>query len=129
MILILTAPDDEHANHVASKLRERGTSFVRFNPAQFPREAEISLAYSPQEGSNYRLRVAEAQVDLHSLRAVWYRRPDPPVAHEKSAMISSVSLYSRSAKPSCRICIMRWTVSGCPPRLPRCDRLSSRLHS
>jgi glutathione synthase/RimK-type ligase-like ATP-grasp enzyme len=83
MILILTAPDDEHADHIAAKLQERAASFVRFNPAQFPREAEISLSYSPQGESNYTLRLGEEQVDLNSLRAVWYRRPDPPIAHDE----------------------------------------------
>jgi hypothetical protein len=83
MILILTAPDDEHADHVASKLRERDACFVRFNPAQFPREAEISLSYSPSGRENYILRVGEEQVDLNGLRAVWYRRPEPPVAHSE----------------------------------------------
>jgi glutathione synthase/RimK-type ligase-like ATP-grasp enzyme len=85
MILILTAPDDEHADHVAAKLRQRGADFIRFNPAQFPREAEISLAYSPRGVSNYTLRLGAAQVDLNSLRAVWYRRPESPVVHDELA--------------------------------------------
>src|SRR4051794_34338565 len=47
MILILTEPSDAHADHVADKLRARGTDFVRFNPADFPSHAEISLSYGP----------------------------------------------------------------------------------
>lgn len=83
MILILTAPDDEHADHVASKLRERDASFVRFNPAQFPREAEISLSYSTWGVTSYTLRAGEDQIDLNTLQSIWYRRPDPPAAHDE----------------------------------------------
>jgi glutathione synthase/RimK-type ligase-like ATP-grasp enzyme len=82
MILILTHPDDEHANYVATQLEERGASFVRFNPAEFPRAAALSFAYTPQGGSYATLHLGEEHIDLRQLRAVWNRRPEPPVAHE-----------------------------------------------
>jgi hypothetical protein len=83
MILILTEPSDEHANHIAAKLRERGADFVRFNPAQFPREAEISLSYSPQGEFNPVLRLGAERVALDGLHSIWYRRPEPPVAPDE----------------------------------------------
>jgi hypothetical protein len=46
MILILTEPEDPHADYVEQKLRQRNAQFVRFNPAQFPVESKVSLSYS-----------------------------------------------------------------------------------
>jgi len=83
MILILTENFDSHADLVEQKLRERGADFVRFNPAQFPSQAEISLSYSPERQAQYMLRTSEGTIDLNCLKAVWYRRPQPPVPHEE----------------------------------------------
>jgi hypothetical protein len=85
MILILTEPFDEHADHVAQKLRERGTDFVRFDPAQFPSQAEISLSYTFTGDARYTLRTGEECIDLNGLKSVWYRRPKRPVPHEQIA--------------------------------------------
>ena len=46
MILVLTDAFDPHADHVEQKLRQRGADFVRFDPAQFPANAEVSLSYT-----------------------------------------------------------------------------------
>jgi glutathione synthase/RimK-type ligase-like ATP-grasp enzyme len=83
MILLLTQPLDEHADHVAQKLRERGADFVRFNPAQFPTEAEVSLAYPVTGQVQYTLRLGQETIRLDRLQAIWYRRPEPPVPHEE----------------------------------------------
>ncbi len=82
MILILAEPLDMHADHVAQKLQERGADFVRFNTAQFPKEAEISLSYSAQRRAGAILRVGRAQIDLHSVDSVWYRRSQAPIPHK-----------------------------------------------
>jgi hypothetical protein len=83
MILILTVPGDTHADHVASKLRLRGADSVRFDPALFPREAEISRSYSSRGALSSTLRIGEDQIDLNSLRSVWYRRPQFPIEHRE----------------------------------------------
>jgi glutathione synthase/RimK-type ligase-like ATP-grasp enzyme len=83
MILILTESFDPHADYLAQKLWERGADFVRFNPAQFPSQAEVSLSYSFRGNARYTLRVGEESIDLNSLKSVWYRRPKPPVPHEE----------------------------------------------
>jgi hypothetical protein len=85
MILILTAPSDAHADNVAQKLRDRGAGFVRFNPAQFPTEAELSLGYTATGQTRTTLRIGRETLDLSRVTAVWYRRPDPPVAHVQIA--------------------------------------------
>lgn len=85
MLLILTEPNDSHADYVAAKLRDRGAAFLRFDPARFPREAEISLACSAAGAPRQILRLDDEVVDLASVTAVWYRRPETPVAHESLA--------------------------------------------
>lgn len=81
MILILSNPTDTHATHVATRLRARGAQVVSFNPARFPREAEISLTFSAGGQEEQLLRVDDTAIDLASVNAVWYRRPEAPVAH------------------------------------------------
>ncbi len=78
MILILTNHDDEHANHIARKLDERGAEVVRFNPADFPAGAEISLS-SAGGGFATTLRSGDTCIDLGRVTAAWYRRPEPPI--------------------------------------------------
>ncbi|MGH2585487.1 MAG: MvdC/MvdD family ATP grasp protein [Dehalococcoidia bacterium] len=85
MILILTEPCDAHADHVVQKLRDRGAEFVRFDPAQFPAEAEVSLTYSATGQLRSILRAGQETVHLSQVTAVWYRRPNPPVPHEQIA--------------------------------------------
>jgi hypothetical protein len=85
MILILTEPFDPHADYIEQKLRERDADFIRFNPAQFPSQAEVSLSFSLTGNTQYTLRVGEEYIDLNSLKAVWYRRPQPPIPPEEIA--------------------------------------------
>lgn len=85
MILILTESLDPHADYVGQKLRKRGADFVRFNCAQFPAQAEVSLSYSFTGHTRYMLRFGEESIDLNGLKSVWYRRPKPPIPHEEIA--------------------------------------------
>lgn len=81
MILILSSAADGHAVHVAAKLRERGAALVCFNPARFPREAALSLSFTPSGGHTALLHVDGEALDLARVRAAWYRRPEKPIAH------------------------------------------------
>lgn len=83
MILILTQPLDEHADYLTQKLGERGADFVRFNPAQFPSQAQVFLSYSLKGHICCTLRVGKESINLNKLKAVWYRRPQHPVPHEE----------------------------------------------
>src|SRR5688572_2746884 len=83
MILILTDASDPHADHVAQKLRERGADFVRFDPAQFPSNAEVSISYSMAGDVRLKLSTENRQVDLNRLRSVWYRRPSASIPHRE----------------------------------------------
>jgi hypothetical protein len=82
MILVLSSLSDRHAVHVAELLQERGAAVVCFNPARFPRDAEISLSFTPVERPTAVLHVDGQAIDLASVRAAWYRRPEKPIAHD-----------------------------------------------
>lgn len=82
MILILTEPFDPHADYVVQKLQERSADFIRFNPAQFPSQAEISLSYSFVGQAQYKLCVGEHCINLNNIKSVWYRRPQLPVPQQ-----------------------------------------------
>jgi hypothetical protein len=82
MILILTRPLDPEADRVTQKLRERGADYVRFNPADFPAQAEVALSYAASGQVRYTLQRGTRHIDLNQITAVWCRRPEPPMPHE-----------------------------------------------
>jgi hypothetical protein len=82
MILILTEQLDTHADHIVQKLRARRADFIRFDPARFPIEAELSLAFASNGRPHYTLRTDGRTIDLDELTAIWYRRPRPPIPHD-----------------------------------------------
>lgn len=79
MILILTEAGDEHADHLVPMLQARGAQVVRFDPAVFPAEAELSVSGSADSPFQATLRAGGREYDLEQLGAIWYRRPNPPV--------------------------------------------------
>jgi hypothetical protein len=83
LILILTQPFDQHADSVIERLAARGVEFIRFNPADFPAQASLSLGYRPNGQMRSFLRSGETVIDLAELQSVWTRRPQPPVPHEQ----------------------------------------------
>jgi glutathione synthase/RimK-type ligase-like ATP-grasp enzyme len=83
MILILTEPGDLHADRVGQKLHDRSAPFVRFNPADFPRHAALSVHFPGGDAHRYVLQAHEQLVELTAVGAIWYRRPRAPVAHDR----------------------------------------------
>jgi len=83
MILILSSASDGHAAHVAELLQKRGAAFVCFNPARFPRHAELSLSFTPSGRPTAVLHVDGEAIDLASVQTAWYRRPEKPIAHDE----------------------------------------------
>ncbi|NBE80143.1 ATP-grasp domain-containing protein [Micromonospora rubida] len=96
MILILTAPDDVHADAAEAELRRRGADWVRFDPADVPSRASLSIAIRDGRltrilgwhpgtcgagpGGSHRDGAGRQVVDLDAVTAVWFRRPGVPVA-------------------------------------------------
>jgi hypothetical protein len=83
MILVLSSAADRHAAHVVELLKERGASFVCFDPARFPRDAALSLSCKPFGRPTAVLDLDGASIDLASVRATWFRRPGKPIAHDQ----------------------------------------------
>lgn len=81
MILILTKDFDSHADHLCDMLQRRGAPFLRFDPADFPSRASMSVSYSPAGEMRCALRTATTEVDLRRVQSVWNRRPGSPEPH------------------------------------------------
>ena len=77
MIFIVTDHNDVHANLVEAKLRGRGEQVLRFDWAEFPARAALSVEWC---GTDKRvvLRVAGDQIDLRRCKSAWWRRPGKP---------------------------------------------------
>ena len=76
-ILILTEPKDVHADLVEAKLRARGERVVRFDWADFPARASLSVAWSGRDRQVV-LRLDGARIDLRGCKSGWLRRPGKP---------------------------------------------------
>ncbi|HEY5808110.1 MAG TPA: hypothetical protein VIT67_09100 [Povalibacter sp.] len=74
MILIVTAPEDATANKVESMLRARGAQVLRFDSADFPANANITIGYRPGI-PKYTFRVRGEVYRFDTLEAVWFRKP------------------------------------------------------
>ena len=82
MILILTACDDNTVDHVARKLKARGAEFVRFDPADFPSKAAVSVSYGADGKPRGSIAAGNLRVDLERVTTLWHRRPGTPIPHE-----------------------------------------------
>jgi glutathione synthase/RimK-type ligase-like ATP-grasp enzyme len=80
-VLILTETDDEHARFLEPKLQARGAEILRFDNAQFPAEAELSLRYSRAGRWEHTLRVEGETILPAQISAVWNRRFSQPTLH------------------------------------------------
>jgi hypothetical protein len=81
MILIVSEPDDLHAQGVADKLAQHGAEVLWFDHAQFPWQAQISLTYAPTGRLQPMLCMDGETFDLSRVTAAWDRRPRPPTPH------------------------------------------------
>jgi hypothetical protein len=75
MILILTQALDPHADVVERLLRDRGAEVVRIDPAAFPVQAGLSLEFSTTGRARAAWHTDQGPIDLHRVRAIWFRRP------------------------------------------------------
>jgi len=77
MILVLSSHSDIHANRVESVLRARRVPFVRFDRAEYPSQAAISMQ---MEGGTRvrRIRRARGDIALDQISTIWHRRPGWP---------------------------------------------------
>jgi hypothetical protein len=111
MILILTEELDPHADHVTQMLEARGASWTRFNPADFPVKASLTLGYTPNGQMRSCLRLGETQIELTQLQSVWTRRPRLPVPHEHIRDAAARALVSEECMNFVRDV---WNALPCP---------------
>jgi hypothetical protein len=77
MILVLSSHSDIHANRVESVLRARRAPFVRFDRAEYPSEAAISIRM--EHGRRVRrIHRARGDIELDQISTIWHRRPGWP---------------------------------------------------
>ena len=86
MILIVCAAGDDHVAAVEPELTRRGVSVLRFDLADLPARAELSVAFEKNAPARVGLRVRDSEFNLRAVTAVWSRRPqvpspDPDIAH------------------------------------------------
>ncbi|OJT18980.1 hypothetical protein BO221_36265 [Archangium sp. Cb G35] len=77
MILILTEAEDIHSDVVEAELRRRGASVCRFDWAEFPREAALSIAYRDGH-KRVQLKRGRQALELTACTSAWLRRPSRP---------------------------------------------------
>src|SRR3954462_7046884 len=78
MILILSRRDDSHVPLVAEKLEELGAEYFWFDPADFPANASLTVAFNRRGIERKLLRSRDQVIDLDRITAVWVRRPGRP---------------------------------------------------
>ena len=80
MILVLSGEGDVHADAVEAQLRRLGAPAVRFDPARYPAEADLSVRIGPGGRVGGLLRDGRNEIKLEDVHAVWARRPGRPRA-------------------------------------------------
>jgi glutathione synthase/RimK-type ligase-like ATP-grasp enzyme len=78
VILILTGPDDVHADSVSQWLSDQGEIVGRFDPGTFPRQSSLTYSLSRRVGRETILRWDSHTLNLDTVEAIWYRRPNVP---------------------------------------------------
>jgi len=76
VILVISYPEDPHAQRVIGHLRTLGAEVLLFDLSDFPERATISVDYADPAHPAIEYRGdGRAPVDLGAVRAVWWRRP------------------------------------------------------
>ncbi len=75
MILILSSPDDVHAQRVIEHLDDRGAESFLLDLSSYPRQGQLSVRYEPFTAN---LDFDDGRsLPLNDCGAVWWRRPQP----------------------------------------------------
>lgn len=129
MILIITSPEDEPAAVVEAHLRARGADVMRFDLAQFPAAANLTVSYG-RDCPRLLLRTGGRSVSSDELTAVWFRRPTPPLAppaitdEEVRRVVEQDSREFLAAAWDCLACRM---LPGTPDAMIRAQRKASQM--
>lgn len=78
MILIISAPEDIHAQAVMRELAKQGQSGVRMlNFSDFPTRLSLSIRMDGNGHRDFSLNFPGEKISMDAVRAAWWRRPQP----------------------------------------------------
>jgi ribosomal protein S6-L-glutamate ligase RimK-like protein len=76
VIVVVSYPDDPHAERVIGLLRQRGEDVLLLNVADLPHKATLTIGHGGCCQSLLEYRLGDGPpVDLSSAKSVWWRRP------------------------------------------------------
>lgn len=78
-ILLISTKVDIATDHVVLKLKDLGASFYRINTEDFPHLSSSSLRFGKASGHSWGWVSGTKNVNLESVRSVWFRRHRLPV--------------------------------------------------
>src|SRR5438309_2073413 len=81
-VLIVTEPDDPHADVVIERLNRMGVPVFRFHPEDFPVAANISIEIAGDRWTA-EIKNAHRSLRLEDTRSAWLRRPRRPAISSK----------------------------------------------
>jgi glutathione synthase/RimK-type ligase-like ATP-grasp enzyme len=76
LILVITSKRDEHVQSVTRHLDSVGSNWIRINTEDVPKNLELTITPAVGTGS-IDVRDSNRAFALESVKAVWYRKPDP----------------------------------------------------
>lgn len=79
MILIISAPNDIHAQAVMRELARQGAQQVHLlNLSEFPMQMDLTMQLGASGGHDFTLTCADrTSIHMEQVSAVWWRRPQP----------------------------------------------------
>jgi glutathione synthase/RimK-type ligase-like ATP-grasp enzyme len=90
VIVVVSHPEDPHAERVIDALRRAGHEALLFNIADLPERATLTFDYANNGRPHAEYRVDGRTVDLTAARSAWWRRPQAPdltpVANNRDAL-------------------------------------------
>lgn len=83
-ILVITAKSDIHCHFVGLEIKKQGGDILRINTEDFAFNSLFSTTNAKKvENWNFSLYMKDSEItfDRESFNTIWYRKPDPVVAH------------------------------------------------
>jgi len=101
-VMILSSLEDPHAHAVMEALRSREVAVELLDLSEFPTRLALSMAFEDGARRFVLSRVGGGRLDLSTINAVWWRRPQPfrlpeslkdPI-HRRFAMSEAATAFS-----------------------------------
>src|ERR1700744_6369803 len=76
-ILIISSVEDAHAQAVMESLREQGAAAELLDLSEFPGKLALTMEFAGRDRRFVLKRPGGGSLDLSTIHAVWWRRPQP----------------------------------------------------